>query len=74
MNESFNSLNDGPRTPAGASEGLVFPDWSGQVAAQPRMPADAWLAYCRLNLSRLRQRPGHAERRRQNGVSAEFSL
>jgi hypothetical protein len=56
------------------AEDLVFPDWSGQVAAQARMPRDEWLAYCRSNLSKLRLRPGYAHRRRQNGISAESSL
>jgi hypothetical protein len=36
--------------------------------------AEAWLAYCRSNLGKLRQRPGYAHRRRQNGISATFSL
>jgi hypothetical protein len=74
MNESSNYSLEENSTPEEASDKLVLPDWSGHVARVSRVPADEWLAYCRANLSRLRSRPGYAKRRRQNGITAEFSL
>jgi len=53
---------------------LEFPDWSGQLPHRSRVSNDAWLAYCRSNLAKIRTSPGYAEGRRQNGVSAEFRL
>lgn len=74
MNGSSNCWSNEPPPPAGESEGLVFPNWSGQVATKARVPTDQWFQYCRSNLKQLRSRPGYARRRRQNGVAAEFSL
>jgi len=74
MNESSNSSLEEKATAYRSLDGFVLPDWGGHAAHASRVPADEWLAYCRANLAKLRSRPGYALRRRQNGITAEFSL
>ena len=74
MSESSNySLEETPPE-FGGSPALELPDWSGHRPHRSRMPTEAWLAYCRSNLPKLRARPGYAEGRRRHGIDVEFHL
>jgi len=53
---------------------LEFPDWSGHLPHRSRVSNDAWLAYCRSNLAKIRASPGYAEGRGQDGINTEFRL
>jgi len=53
---------------------LEFPDWSGHLPHRSRVSNDAWLAYCRSNLAKIRTSPGYAEGRKQDGIATEFRL
>ena len=72
MSESKNSSLNEEAAPY--AKGLDFPDWSGQAPVRTHISKDQWLAYCRSNLSKIRQRPGYLEGRKQNGISVEFVL
>jgi hypothetical protein len=73
MNDSDNSsVRETPPEYGGGP--LDLPDWSGHQSHPSRMSKDAWLEYCRSNLPKLRQRPGHHEIRRQNGIASGFVL
>ncbi len=53
---------------------LELPDWRGKLPHRSSVSNDQWLDYCRSNLPKLRQHPGHAQQRRQNGIALEFVL
>jgi hypothetical protein len=74
MNESSDYSLKESRSIYGNAGELEFPDWSGQLSRRSRVSNDAWLAYCRSNLMKIRTSPGYAEGRRQNGISTEFHL
>ncbi len=76
MNESPNSsFNEAPPNYGRALDlDLEFPDWSGQLPSRHRGSKDAWIEYCRSNLPKLRAHPGHAAKRREHGINAEFHL
>ena len=74
MSESSDySLNEAPALHTGADK-LEFPDWSGLLPHRSRVSNDAWLAYCRSNLAKIRASPGYAEGRGQDGINTEFRL
>ncbi len=73
-NSSLNEVTTPYRARSAEPDGLVLPDWSGQVAHVSRVPREQWFAYCQSNLPRLRRSPGFAARRRENGIRAEFRL
>jgi len=49
-----------------------LPDWSGHLASRRVGSKDAWIAYCRSNLAKLRKLPGHADKLCALCIAAEF--
>lgn len=74
MSESSNYSLKETSIRYGDADQLEFPDWRGHLPHGSRVSNDEWLDYCRSNLLKLRQRPGHAQQRRQNGIAVEFVL
>ena len=74
MSESSNYSLKETALRYGDADPLAFPDWRGQLPHRSRVSNDQWLDYCRSNLPKLRQHPGHAQQRQQNGIAPEFVL
>ena len=74
MNESSDYSLRESRSIYGNTGELEFPDWSGHLPHRSRVSNDAWLAYCRSNLAKIRASPGYAEGRGQDGINTEFRL
>ena len=74
MSESSNYSLKETAIRYGDGDPLEFPDWRGKLPRRSRVSNDEWLDYCRSNLPKLRQHPGHAQQRRQNGIAVEFVL
>jgi hypothetical protein len=74
MNESSNYSVEGIAPRDGSAGRIVFPDWSGHRPHRWRVSTERWLAYCRANLVRLRERSGFGRERRRQAIDVEFSL
>lgn len=70
---SSSSLNEVPPS-YGVALDLDLPDWSGHMPSRHAGSKDAWIAYCRANLAKLRKFPGHSDKRRAHGIAVEFHL
>ncbi len=74
MKKSSSLLLNETAPSAGPALDFELPDWSGHLPSRHAGSKDAWIAYCRSNLPKLKKIAGYPERRLSHGVAAEFHL